>query len=225
MATTKDGCLFSAYETIKNYRVPCVLQSEYVKARLNEWIIAHGGTTNVFQTAYVKHKSRQKMNSKFGVDYSLQSPEIKSKYDFKSINAKGNETKKINGTFNTSKIEEQAYMLLCEKFSQDDVIRQYKSEQYPFNCDFYIKSKDLYIECNFSWTHGGHWFDPTNKDDIKRLELMKSKHSKYYDNAIETWTVRDTKKRETALKNQLNYVVFWRLCELQDWLKFSSKSK
>ena len=38
---------------------------------------------------------------------------------------------------------------------------------------------------------------------------MKSKHTKYYDNAIETWTVRDVKKRQCAEKNHLNYIVFW----------------
>ena len=95
----------------------------------------------------------------------MQSDEIKQKYDFKALNAKANETKRLNGTFNTSKPEEDAYVLLCDHFSKDDVIRQYYSEKYPFNCDFYIKSLDTYIECNFNWTHGGHWFDENNEED------------------------------------------------------------
>ena len=53
----------------------------------------------------------------------------------------------------------------------------------------------MYIECNFSWTHGGHFFNNKDPKDIERLEFMKSKHSKYYDNAIKTWTVSDLKKR------------------------------
>ena len=78
------------------------------------------------------------------------------------------------------------------------LIRQYKSEEYPFACDFYDPVSKTYIECNFSWTHGGHWFDSTSEDDIKRVECMRAKNSKYYVNAIETWTVRDVKKRRCA---------------------------
>ena len=95
-----------------------------------------------------------------------------------------NATKRKNGTFKMSKKEDKAYDILCKKFGKDDIIRQYQSEKYPFNCDFYIKSLDLYIECNFSWTHGKHWFDENNEEDIRRLEFMKSKNTAYYDNAI-----------------------------------------
>jgi len=116
-------------------------------------------------------------------------------------------TKRKNGTFNTSKQEDTAYHLL--HFMYPHLMRQYKSEEYPFACDFYDPVSKTYIECNFSWTHGGHWFDPTNEDDIKRVECMRAKKSKYYDNTIETWTVRDLKKRKCAEENNLKYVVFW----------------
>ena len=43
---------------------------------------------------------------------------------------------------------------------------------------------------------------------------MKSKHTKYYDNAIDTWTVRDVKKREYLEKNRLNFIVFWSLNDI-----------
>lgn len=136
------------------------------------------------------------------------------------IQQKRDNTKRKNKTFKTSKKEEYAYQILCNVFSKDDIVRQYTDTRYPFNCDFYIKSRDMFIECNFSWTHGGHWFDEDSADDIRRLEFMKSKHSKYYDNAIETWTIRDVKKREYAEKNDLRYIVFWTLNELQQF-KFS----
>lgn len=73
--------------------------------------------------------------------------------------------KKKNGTVNSSKPEEKSYELLCSHFSKEDVVRQYHSDVYPFNCDFYIKSIDTYIECNYNWTHGGHWFDESNEED------------------------------------------------------------
>lgn len=101
------------------------------------------------------------------------------------------------------------------KFGADDILRQYKSDVYPFNCDFYIKSHNLYIECNFSWTHGGYFFNSNNQCDIEKLKSMQSKHSKYYDNAIMTWTVRDVAKLSIAITNSLNYLVFWTVAEVE----------
>ena len=133
----------------------------------------------------------------------------------KSINEqrkqKEHDTKKRNGTFKKSTQEDAVYEMLCKKYGEDNVIRQYWSEAYPFNCDFYIPSLGLYIECNFSWTHGGHFFNENDEEDLKKLQQWKDKGTKYYLNAIETWTVRDVKKRQAAKKNKLNYVVFWNL--------------
>ena len=93
-------------------------------------------------------------------------------------------------------------------FAENDIkyISQYRSDDYPFACDFYLPDKDLYIEINAHWTHGGHPFDSTNKDDLLLIEQWKLKNTKFYDNAIETWTVRDVLKRETAKNNKLNYL-------------------
>ena len=98
---------------------------------------------------------------------------------------------------------------MLSQFSLDDVIREYKSAEYPFNCDFYIKNLNLYIECNFHWTHGGHAYDSENLEDLAIIEKWKSKQSKYYNNAITTWTVRDVRKRNIAKKNKLNYIEFF----------------
>ena len=119
-------------------------------------------------------------------------------------------TKRKNNTFNVSGLQTVLYSKLKRYFGEDDVLLEHnQDERYPFNCDFYIKSLDLFIELNGFWTHGEHWFDKMNPDDIERLERWKEKESKFYDNAIETWTQRDVKKREYARKNNLNYVVFW----------------
>lgn len=84
--------------------------------------------------------------------------------------------------YNISKIEEQVYQWLIEKFSTENVIRQYKEKRYPFCCDFYIKTFDLFIEINGNWTHGPHPFNDNNKEDLTLLEEWKSKSisSKYY---------------------------------------------
>lgn len=120
-----------------------------------------------------------------------------------------------------SQPEEDLYILLCEKFGIDSVHRQYfDKERYPFHCDFYIASLDLFIELNAFWSHGGHWFDENNNEDKRMLLFMQEKDTKFYNNAIHTWTVRDPLKRKTAEENNLNYLVFWDndLTDAKAWL-------
>ncbi len=60
-------------------------------------------------------------------------------------------TKKANGTMNSSKPEELFYKELCEIYGEADVVHGYSIDpRYPFNCDFYIKSQDLFIELNYT---------------------------------------------------------------------------
>lgn len=130
-------------------------------------------------------------------------------------------TKRKNGTFNSSKPEQTTYEMLVKTFGKDDVVRQFKSDRYPFSVDFYVKSLDLFIECNYSWTHKGHWYDPKSNED--RIEAEKMYHryestgKRYYKNAADTWTIRDMKKHNVALQNNLNYLVFWNLEEAMNY--------
>ena len=62
-----------------------------------------------------------------------------------------------------------------------------------------------------------------NNEDQLILEQWKEKNTKFYDNAITTWTIRDINKRKIAKENNLNYIEFWNINELKDWLKIDSK--
>ena len=99
--------------------------------------------------------------------------------------------------------------VLISLFGKDDVVYQYIDERYPYPCDFYIKSLDLFIECHYYWTHGGHFFDENNQEDIKILEFWKSKGKPQYESAIYCWTITDVKKKNCAIKNNLNYVALF----------------
>lgn len=127
-------------------------------------------------------------------------------------------TMKENGSFKCSMEENYAYLYLSLNYP--DTVRQYKDEErYPFNCDFYVPSLDLFIECNFHWTHQGHIYDPNSIEDQKLLYELQHKNGKYYDNAGKTWTIRDPLKYNTAKQNNLNYKIFWNLNELIKWLE------
>ena len=112
-------------------------------------------------------------------------------------------TKRERGTFNTSGVEEKVNEYLLSL--NISFIRQYMDERYPFACDFYFPERDLFLELNVMWTHGGKPFEGS-EDDIKLVEYWKNKGTQFYLNAIENWTIRDVEKREIARRNNLNYV-------------------
>lgn len=46
----------------------------------------------------------------------------------------------------------------------------------------------------------------------------REKGTKFYQNAINVWTRRDVLKRETAKRNNLNFIEFWNLDEVKEWI-------
>lgn len=166
--------------------------------------------------AKMKETNKQTQLSLWDEDKKIRQSDIT-----KSILHKIYSTKKANNSFNISEPENNVYQLLLSKFSQSNIERQYfNKELYPFNCDFYIKSLDLYIECHFNWTHGGRPFDSTNEDCTKQLNdwKEKAKSSKFYQNAIYTWTDLDVRKLQTFMKNCLSYKIFYNYKDFEQWL-------
>lgn len=177
--------------------------------------ISEKAVKNAFSANAIAKRQRTCID-RYGVKSVLANQNIHSK-NIEKAKQKIIETKRKNGTFNTSKPENDVYDNLITMFGINDIKRNYKSTAYPFLCDFYIVSLDLYIECNFSWTHGGHWY---NNDDIS-IWKDKAAKSNYYKNAINTWTVRDINKRKIAKQNNLNYVVFWVYRDFLTWLSLN----
>ena len=179
----------------KIYGVDCVFQSEKIKQKSIETCRKNWGVDNSMQCDEIKQKSRNTCQDKWGVDYYTQTEE----YKIRNYN-----TKLKNHSFSTSKIEEELYNWFIE--NNISVLRQYRSDLYPFVCDFYLVDYDLYIEIQGSWTHGHHPFDENNPEDVNKLNEWKSKNTHYYNNAIETWSERDVLKRNTAKENNLNFL-------------------
>ena len=199
-------------------------------------------------------KSKQTCIDKYGVEYVFQSKDVKEKivntnmikYNIDNhmktdyyrnlmseiisspkVQEKINNTKRKNKSFNKSKIEDECFELLVKKYYI--VKRQYISKVYPFACDFYIPSIDLYIEFNGSQYHCGHPYDKDNKSDIELLNKLKEKSisskrhkdgkKSQYDMMIYTWTDLDVRKRNIAKENNLNYIEFWNIKEVETWLE------
>ena len=144
----------------------------------------------------------------------------KTKEERAEIIRKVHQGMKENNTYCTSKPEEKLNQYLIDKYDKENVIRQYKEDRYPFYCDFYIKSEDLFIEVNIHWTHGKMIFDEKNEKCNLQLEEWqnKAKTSKYYKQAIINWTKRDVLKLNTAKENNLNYITIYTLDELNSYI-------
>lgn len=111
------------------------------------------------------------------------------------------ESKLRNNTNKVSKAENNFYHLLTILFDKKDIIRPYTDERYPFLCDFYIKSKDLFIEYQGHPSHGYCPFEKDNKEHVAYLEKQTID--------MTTWTKRDVIKLETAKRNNIRLALIY----------------
>lgn len=234
--------------TREKYGVDNVSQNETIKKKKRETCMKNFGADYPYRSKICMDKMKKTMTERYGVENASYIPGIVAQrketntrlYGDKTwgeskigrstlsyivsseeVQRKIIETKKANGTTNSSEPERKIEDILREKFT--DLKTQYnKDDRYPFACDFYIPSLDLFIEYQGTWTHGFHVFDPNNEDDINTINEWKSKSEEghvYYTSAIKTWTVSDPKKRDYVKKNNLNYIEFWNLEEVRKWIE------
>ena len=128
-------------------------------------------------------------------------------------------TKTRNNTLNSSRLENILNTLLGNMFN---IELQYKSDEYPFLCDCYIKDFNLYIELNGHWTHGPHPFNPDSLEDQNKLNEIRAKQAYYMNNenklkknsyyvAERVWTQVDPLKLKYAKNNKLNYLALYNI--------------
>ena len=168
------------------------------------------GIDNIFKdTDYIAECRRKKTCRKqYGVDFVMQVPEFARKCAVSgNFGRKAFETKKRNGTTNTSKPEENFYSWLLTVFDGSDIKRNYKCSLYPWHCDFYISSINTFIELNLFWTHGDEPYIGTDEqiELVKKFEEKVKEGKPQYKTAIEVWTKVDVAKRNTAVMNNLRY--------------------
>lgn len=202
--TNREKC----WKTVEDkYGVKNISQLEFVKEKKKQTNLDRYGVEYNLQAKSVQIKSKKTLVDRYGADNYSKSKEraIRDSERFKEVHelyiSRGIE--KPNGI---SKIEILFYDYLTGKYGSNDIEIQYMSEKYPYKCDFYIKSLDVYVELNAHWTHGGHAFDKNDKNDIEKAKFWKSKDSKFYDIALMVWTVKDVEKRNLAKEKKLNYI-------------------
>ena len=183
-------------------------ENSEIYQKISQTCINKFGVDSPLKNKEVREKIKQTNIQKYGVDNPLKNKEIwKKSQDNRQISSK-------------SKLENNFLNYLKLKYEPDDIITQYKSKEYPYYCDFYIKSINLYIEIQGHWTHNDHPFDINNLNDqlIMNKWRTKSLSDKYYKNALNTWTIKDVEKRNTAIQNNLNYLEIFGKTDLNKYI-------
>ncbi|MBO5003759.1 MAG: hypothetical protein J6D03_00530 [Clostridia bacterium] len=157
-------------------------------------------------THTIEANNKRKLTSlkNWGTEYPSQSPIIKKRVK---------ETiRKNNIQIGTSIIEQKLFKLLQIKYP--DAIIHYIDKRYGnFECDYYIPSKDLFIEYQGHQSHGGHPYDKNNLKDIELANWIKETF-----NNNKAFTQLDPMKRHLAKINNLNWLEFWTDKEFKEWL-------
>ena len=126
---------------LKKYGVENYVETEAFKEKSKQTCLEKYGVTSYTKTKECQEKIASTCNEKYGENnFAKTKLYLEKSYD----------TKKLNNSFNTSQPEEMFYDELCKIFDKEDIYRQYKEIRYPFDCDFYIKSLDLFIELNLT---------------------------------------------------------------------------
>lgn len=146
--------------------------------------------SKALRSSETQNKLKQTNLVKYGCEYVSQNLEVKQKIQ---------KSYKEHCSGNTSIQEQKLYEILIDIYP--DTERFYYSDEYPFNCDYYIPSLRLYIELHASQFHNNHYYRNNEYDN----NLLKS----LTDDIVSTWTVRDVKKYETAVQNKLNYLLIY----------------
>lgn len=79
-------------------------------------------------------------------------------------------------------------------------------QRYPYYCDFYIPSEDLFIELNAHPSHGS-----------KPISMMSvDEYSQYKSDWVDVFARRDVEKYNRAIKEQLNYIRIYPQATLEE---------
>jgi len=110
-----------------------------------------------------------------------------------------------NGTSKESKAEQDFYNKLKLFVPADDIEHHYSDTlRYPYDCDFYIKSKDLFIEYQGHQTHGPAPYDAM---DPAHWYYSDRLHDSGFNEKI--FTEKDPQKLATAKQTKINLLLIY----------------
>lgn len=132
------------------------------RQKMNETNLERYGATNPYGSKKIRKKIEKTFISRYGVKNAYSIPKIHEKAISHSL-----ASHQDNGNHSSWETLLEN-VLIKHKIKYK---KQYKDIRYPYYCDFYLPKKDLFIEINGFWMHGGHYYDGRHKEDKIKLQL------------------------------------------------------
>lgn len=226
---------YSTYCSAKCSNADPVVKKKMANSARNTYLEKYG-VENISQLEEIKEKKEQTFKERYGVRNVLQFPNVIKKSHSKEVVEAQKETRRKTllekyGVENTFQIRDSVLKIYGKNKSEPEkqfeeylskhnieYIPQYKSESYPYFCDFYLPKFDTYIELNLHWVHGNHPFNCDDVKDVTKADKWLNSSSEFSNRAYYIWTVRDVEKYNSAIKNGLRYVCVY---DLEDFLSQS----
>lgn len=209
---------------IEKYGTTNLMEVESIRQKQLNTIQKRYGVECTFQIPEVIEKSKQTCKEKYGVDNYAKTDEFKSMFTSKFNKQRAKKyyatMKRVGFKGNTSTEELKLLAYIQQYF---DVESPYRSDDYPFNCDFYLPELDTYIEYQGFFTHGTEPYNGRKKQHKEIVKQLSKKTDWASKLKLKEWTKVDPLKRKTAKINKLNYVEWWSLEEGYDWINNKAK--
>lgn len=160
------------FTNLTRYGASYGFQSEEVKQRRKSTMIDRYGTEHALRSPEIFAGMIVKHVEKYGVEHPLQRPEVIQKvkatnlakyghecvfgsalrqnFDFSKAKQREHATKKANGTYTKSRVEDEFYNLLASEFPASEIQRQVSVN--GWRIDF--KVKNVYIQFDGEYWHG-----------------------------------------------------------------------
>lgn len=166
-----------------------------------------------YATMLPEYQAKQRATNleRFGTEYYVQSKEgrKRNRAYWDSEEAKQavvERMKKVSSNrYKNTAGERIIYQALCLIYDKDNIVQQYRSKEYPFICDFYIKSKNLYIEYQGSQYHQDHLYTGSERD-LEIINEYKERCPEFGDAVELNWTVKDLIKRDKCIENNVKMI-------------------
>ena len=196
----------------KNYGVFPTMKNDDVKKLVKVTNIEKYGGPAPSCNSLVSEKIKKTNLERYGVESFLGSSEFKKLRDEHKTEwvEKSRNALLASGNINKSMPEKVMGELLKEIFGNENVLSQFRSEDYPFFCDFYLKNENLYIEYQGTYFHNYCLYDKErDRDKVEKLKEMANENHPSYKRIIDAWTIVDVKKFEKAKENSLNMLFIY----------------
>ena len=227
----KYGC--KRYSQTAEFKKYIHENKDVIKEKSITTYIQKYGSLEKYNNIKLEHY-KETCKDKYGVEFAVQNKEVQNKrlttlrnkdIDYwSSVNNKRKMTEKNrreeNSYYNLdgydSRYEYDYYGYLLSLYDEDDIIYKYRDirysvNNYQFECDFYIKSEDKFIELNIFPTH---YIEPFNENNVEHLKLLLQCSicpNNWMDSQlIVVWAGTDVIKRQVAIKNNLIYEVVYK---------------